>query len=442
MNSATRMNDKIQAVHTKANPVDNVVPKKNRVSTSPSRRQRGSIKAVGEDGGPYKHKQIKAVDMSEDAGLQKDQDNLYDLVGFSSNSSAIVPAQVLSPNLRQASDSAMSFTEMTVDDLLLQVLEQTLQVYSCSEKLAPLEIIHNIDQDELAIFKEDVIVPMMKLPPQLVNQKIIDLGNYPLNPWLDNCIPFKSRVDEMQRGSSFLEGTYELSEQPIPGSNGEQFHTLKVFHSGFDMPDDTERLQTVRFTDCTSQLDLKQYDLDDSEFLKFNQLPPEDMMGFVSTINQKIEPHRKKLVNQIKIIMGYIIGGIFFLALFATILAFLVSAWLSLIVVVIYFVGLFFIQQKTSKVTAEMEKVIVFNLAIILHNLNHSLLVPQFKLRAKIGHMAQWVEFHSLRQQEPVQLDKLTELKEKEENVERSEKGGLLADSKEFENSNSGIELV
>ena len=51
------------------------------------------------------------------------------------------------------------------------------------------------------------------------------------------------------------------------------------------MPDDHERLQTVRFTDCTSQLDLKDYDLDGSEFLKFNQLPAEDMLGFVATIN-------------------------------------------------------------------------------------------------------------------------------------------------------------
>ena len=88
-----------------------------------------------------------------------------------------------------------------------------------------------------------------------------------------------------------------------------------------------------------------------------------------------------------------------------------------------------------------MERVIMFNLAIILHNLNYSLLIPQFKLKAKLGHMAQWIEFHSLREQQPVQLDKLVEGREREENVERSEKGGLL-DSKEFENSNSGIELV
>ena len=144
----------------------------------------------------------------------------------------------------------------------------------------------------------------------------------------------------------------------------------------------------VRFTDCTSQLDLNDYDLEESEFLKFNELPAEDMMAFVSNINKKVEPHRRKLVMQIRIIMAYIIGGIFFLAIFATAIALMTNAWFSLIVVIAYFIGLFFIQRKTSKVTAEMEKVILFNLAIILHNLNHSLLMPQFKLKAKIGHMA------------------------------------------------------
>ena len=131
--------------------------------------------------------------------------------------------------------------------------------------------------------------------------------------------------------------------------------------------------------------------------MKFNDLPVEDMMAFVSSINKRVEPHRRKLVMQIRIIMAYIIGGIFFLAIFATVLTLLVNAWFSLIVVIAYFVGLFFIQKKTSRVTAEMEKVILFNLAIILHNLNHSLLMPQFKLKAKIGHMAQWIEFHSLK---------------------------------------------
>ena len=158
--------------------------------------------------------------------------------------------------------------------------------------------------------------------------------------------------------------------------------------------------------------------MEDSEFLKFNELPADDMLGFVAGINKKIEPHRRKLVLQIRILLSYIIGGLLFLAVLATILTLLINAWFSLIVVIAYFVGLFFIQRKTSRVTAEMEKVIMFNLAIILQNLNNSILVPQFKLKAKIGHMAQWIEFHSLRSPKPIQLNNQEEIKEKEVNLE------------------------
>ena len=95
---------------------------------------------------------------------------MYDFVGFDYNANT-GPAQVRPAKI--GDDNAMSFSSITsstntVDDLLLQVLEQTLQVYSCSEKLAPLELLHSIDADELAIYKEDVIVPMMKIHPQLV----------------------------------------------------------------------------------------------------------------------------------------------------------------------------------------------------------------------------------------------------------------------------------
>ena len=91
-------------------------------------------------------------------------------MGFDYNTNT-GPAQVKPSKL--GDDNAMSFSSVTsssntVDDLLLQVLEQTLQVYSCSEKLAPLEVINSIDADELAVYKEDAIVPLMTIHPQLV----------------------------------------------------------------------------------------------------------------------------------------------------------------------------------------------------------------------------------------------------------------------------------
>ena len=64
-------------------------------------------------------------------------------------------------------------------------------------------------------------------------------------------------------------------------------------------------------------------------------------------------------------IMGYIFGGIFFLAIVAALLAF-IEPWLSFVAIIIYFVGLVLVWHRTSRIQALMEKVIIFNLAVIL----------------------------------------------------------------------------
>ena len=65
-----------------------------------------------------------------------------------------------------------------------------------------------------------------------------------------------------------------------------------MFLHNFEIPDDDERLQTARFTDCTSYLELSQCDLIDSEFLTFNELQADELSGFITQVNQKIGPYR------------------------------------------------------------------------------------------------------------------------------------------------------
>ena len=36
-------------------------------------------------------------------------------------------------------------------------------------------------------------------------------------------------------------------------------------------------------------------------------------------------------------------------------------------------------------------------MAFAIHNLNKTLLESKFKMRCKVGHLGQWIEFHSLR---------------------------------------------
>ena len=78
----------------------------------------------------------------------------------------------------------------------------------------------------------------------------------------------------------------------------------------------------------------------------------------------------------------------------------------------------------------------MFNLAVILQNLNNSVLVKKHRLRAKIGHLAQWIEFHSLR---PIQPPVPQGMESKEKYAKA--KTGLLVNSEEFQDSNNNLNL-
>ena len=85
------------------------------------------------------------------------------------------------------------------------------------------------------------------------------------------------------------------------------------------------------------------------------------------------------------------------MAIFITIIAVYTTWWLSAFVVLVYFLGLVLLQRRTGRITSEMEKAVFLNLAFTIHNLNKTLLESKFKMRCKMGHLGQWIEFHSLR---------------------------------------------
>ena len=93
----------------------------------------------------------------------------------------------------------MSFSQEvpTVDTILYKVIEQTIVAYSCETKLRPEEILKMLDPVELQDYKEEVIVPLLKQPNVIIEQTILNAGQYPLTPWLDATIYFVSQMDEI-----------------------------------------------------------------------------------------------------------------------------------------------------------------------------------------------------------------------------------------------------
>ena len=92
----------------------------------------------------------------------------------------------------------------------------------------------------------------------------------------------------------------------------------------------------------------------------------------------------------------YLIGGGLFVSLLASLLGLWISYWISVGLTLVYFAGLFAVIKYSNKQSQILQKKIHFNLALVLINVNHEFLEKKHRLRARIGHMAQWVEFHSL----------------------------------------------
>ena len=38
----------------------------------------------------------------------------------------------------------------------------------------------------------------------------------------------------------------------------------------------------------------------------------------------------------------------------------------------------------------------MFNMALVLSNINVNILEPKYRIKAKLGHLGSWIEFHSL----------------------------------------------
>ena len=65
-------------------------------------------------------------------------------------------------------ESSLDFAKTTTEELLIQVVENTLRAYSVDEKLASLEVLNLIDQDAKDGLSQIMIEPLRKnYPPQL-----------------------------------------------------------------------------------------------------------------------------------------------------------------------------------------------------------------------------------------------------------------------------------
>ena len=95
--------------------------------------------------------------------------------------------------------------------------------------------------------------------------------------------------------------------------------------------------------------------------------------------------------------MCYILMGALLLTITCCIFGILFTYWVSIILGLIYFIGLVFVIKITSKNSKKVEKSLHINLSICLINYSREILKPMHNLEARIGYLSQWVEFHSIK---------------------------------------------
>jgi hypothetical protein len=69
-------------------------------------------------------------------------------------------------------------------------------------------------------------------------------------------------------------------------------------------------------------------------------------------------------------LLGYALIGGLLLTILAIIFAFYISEWVSIVIAVLYFIGLFAMITFHSKRTKKLDKQMIFNLALIIMNIN------------------------------------------------------------------------
>jgi hypothetical protein len=91
----------------------------------------------------------------------------------------------------------------------------------------------------------------------------------------------------------------------------------------------------------------------------------------------------------------YVVLGALSLCLIGALFAIFVSFWVSVVIALIYFGGLFFMIRISNKRGKLLEKKLIFNMGLVLMNLNQNAdeVVPgrslkSFGVRLEAGHLA------------------------------------------------------
>ena len=113
----------------------------------------------------------------------------------------------------------------------------------------------------------------------------------------------------------------------------------------------------------------------------------------IMRINAVMEPLRKQIDKNERILQGYLVGGLLLTLLLAVIFAVHVHFAVSIVLGLLYFVGLKILVDKLKQRDLLVTRNIHFNLALCLKNENERVF-SRFGIKARPGYLSKWIELH------------------------------------------------
>ena len=92
-----------------------------------------------------------------------------------------------------------------------------------------------------------------------------------------------------------------------------------------------------------------------------------------------------------KIMLIYAIAGAVVCTVASTLAGLFYSYWLSIVISIIYFIGLFFVIKYNQVKQKDLEMKLVLNMAFVLSKFNKKQMF-RLALKLRMGYLGQWVE--------------------------------------------------
>lgn len=108
-----------------------------------------------------------------------------------------------------------------------------------------------------------------------------------------------------------------------------------------------------------------------------------------------VSPIKEKLAKNDRKMFLYLLAGLIGVLAVAILFGVVVHFAIAIVLIVAYLGGLIYIVKKFQKENDSLIKQIHFNVCLLVRNENERL-YSRYNIRARVGFLSQWIEFHGI----------------------------------------------